>query len=199
MGNLNWKLTIPWSMVAFRTVLEPVVVLAAWQMARPEVWLGAMIGAAFVSDVFDGILARRWGTASAHLRVADTTADTIFYLSILAAIIIRHGSVLRERSRLLIVVLILEVLRIVFDLIKFHKMASYHTYTAKFWGILLAAATIALLCFNRAFWLLTLALLWGVLCDLEGLTMSIVLPEWTHDVKSLRRAFKLRSEIMARR
>lgn len=72
-------------------------------------------------------------------------------------------------------------------------------YASKLWSALLAAATISLLCFNRGFWLVTVALAWGILCDFEGLTMSALLPEWTHDVKSLRRAFVLRREMLARK
>jgi CDP-diacylglycerol--glycerol-3-phosphate 3-phosphatidyltransferase len=59
----------------------------------------------------------------------------------------------------------------------------------------MAAATIALLCFDRAFWMVTLALVAGILCDLEGLAMSALLPRWTHDVKTLRRALALRRQM----
>jgi CDP-diacylglycerol--glycerol-3-phosphate 3-phosphatidyltransferase len=185
-------------MVIFRAVLAPLVIWVASRLHAPELWLGAMIAAACISDIYDGILARRWGTATATLRISDTVADTIFYLGILTAIILRHWPVVHARIDLLIALLCMEAARMIFDLIKFHKMASYHTYTAKIWGLLLAVATIALLCFDRWFWLLTLALAWGILCDIEGLAISAILPEWTHDVKTLRRALELRRQILAR-
>ena len=124
-------------------------------------------------------------------------ADTVFYLGVLAAVIDRHWPVLRDRLWLLAALLALEVLRSLFDFIKFHRMASYHSYAAKTWGVLLAAATFALLCLDRAPWLVTAALLWGILCDLEGLAMSAFLPQWTHDVKTLRRALELRRQSVA--
>lgn len=184
-------------MVVFRLGLGPFLAIVAIWCAHPEAWLGIMIAAGFLSDVYDGILARRWGTDTARLRLADSIADTVFYLSVLAAVLVRHGPVLRERIWLLAAVLALEASRMVFDLVKFRRMASYHSYTAKLWGILLAAAATALLCFNRGFWILTLALAWGILCDLEGLAMSILLPQWARDVKSLRRAFALRRQMQA--
>jgi CDP-diacylglycerol--glycerol-3-phosphate 3-phosphatidyltransferase len=156
-----------------------------------------MIVAGFLSDVYDGILARRWGTETAALRVSDTVADTLFYLSVLAAIVVRHWPVLRERIVILGVLLGLEVLRAVFDWIKFRRMSSYHSYAAKLWGILLATATFALLCFDGGFWLITVAIVWGILCDLEGLAMSAILPEWTYNVKTLRRAIVLRRTMRA--
>ena len=156
-----------------------------------------MIAAGLVSDVYDGILARRWQTDTAALRVADSAADTIFYLGVLAAIVERHWPVLRDRLWLLTALLALETLRILFDWMKFRRMASYHSYAAKAWGLLLAAATIALLCFNRAPWLITVALVWGILCDMEGMAMSALLPQWTHDVRTLRRALELRRQLPA--
>jgi len=125
-------------------------------------------------------------------------ADTAFYAGVLTAILLRHWPVLRERVGILGCLLALEAIRIVFDLIKFGKMASYHTYSAKLWGLLLATATIALLCFNRGFWLVSVAIVWGIVCDLEGLTMSIVLPKWIPDLKHLGRAMKVRRELLVK-
>ncbi|HEV2132648.1 MAG TPA: CDP-alcohol phosphatidyltransferase family protein [Terracidiphilus sp.] len=193
---MNLRSQIPWSMLICRAILGPAIALTA-RLPHPELWLGCMIAAGFLSDVYDGILARRWGTATAALRIADSIADTIFYLGVLTAIIERHLPVLRANLGLLFAVLALEAIRFSFDWAKFRRMASYHSYTAKIWGILLAAATIALLCLDRAYWMVTLALAWGILCDLEGLTVSLVLPQWAHDVKSLPRALQLRREMHA--
>jgi CDP-diacylglycerol--glycerol-3-phosphate 3-phosphatidyltransferase len=185
-------------MVTVRVFLAPALVLTAVRCAHPEPWLGGMILAAFLSDIYDGVFARRWGTDTARLRLADSIADTLFYLAVLTAIIDRHWLALFARAYLLAGVLLLEVLRFIFDMVKFRRMASYHSYAAKLWGIFLATAAIALLCFNCCYWTLTLALLWGILCDLEGLAMSVVLPVWKRDVKSLRSAILLRRQIIAK-
>lgn len=171
--------------------------LAAARLRAPEAWLGAMIAAGFLSDIYDGILARRWGTATAALRIADSAADTVFYVGVLVAVVERHWQVIHARLWLLAVLLGLETTRVVFDWLKFGRMASYHSYASKAWSALLALATIALLCFNRGFWLTTVAIAWGILCDLEGLAMSAVLPRWAHDVKNLRRALRIRQKMLA--
>lgn len=198
MGALGWKRAIPWGMITIRVALGPAAVLAALRLRHPEVWLGVAIALGFLSDVYDGILARRWGTEGARLRVADSAADTIFYLGVLAAVVLRHWPVLRERLGLLLALLMLEGLRLGFDWAKFRRMASYHSYASKFWGILLAATAIALLCFNRAFWLVSVALIWGIGCDLEGLAISVLLPRWAHDVKTVGRALELRKKMQAK-
>jgi CDP-diacylglycerol--glycerol-3-phosphate 3-phosphatidyltransferase len=179
-------------MVLSRVVLGPLIVAVSNRLQQPQIWLGIIIAVAFLSDVFDGILARHWGTATAGLRIGDSIADTVFYLGILAVILLHHWPVLQQRVGLLAALLVLEIFRLVFDWIKFRRFASYHTYAAKLWGISLAAASITILCFNHGGWLLTSALLLGILCDLEGLAISLVQRKWTHDVKSLRTALALR-------
>jgi CDP-diacylglycerol--glycerol-3-phosphate 3-phosphatidyltransferase len=188
---------IPWALVALRASLGPAIALSAWAYIRSEPWLGAMILAGFLSDIFDGVLARRWGTETAKLRVADTTVDTIFYLGVLAAIVIRHRPELQARLWLVIAVICMEAVRYGFDCWKYGRGASYHAYSAKVWGILLAAAAMAALCFNSAYWLITLALVWGIGNELEGFIMSLMLPEWSYNVKSLARAVALRKQQLA--
>ena len=184
-------------MVVSRALLGVAISIAAARLRAPEAWLGAMIVAGFLSDIYDGVLARRWGTATAALRNADSAADTVFYVGVLVAVVERHWPVIHARLWLLAVLLGLEATRIIFDWVKFGRMASYHSYASKAWSALLALATIALLCFNRGFWLSTVAIAWGILCDLEGLAMSAMLPKWTHDVKNLRRALRIRRKMLA--
>jgi CDP-diacylglycerol---glycerol-3-phosphate 3-phosphatidyltransferase len=196
---LSWRKSIPWMLVGLRACLGPVCAWTAWAVAKAEPWLGAMIFAGFVSDVYDGILARRWGTETARLRVADTAVDTVFYLGVLTAVILRHGGELRARLWLVVAVLAMEAIRLGFDFLKYGRSASYHAYSAKIWGVLLAAAALAVLCFDRAYWLMTLALVWGLANEVEGFIMSLMLPEWTYNVKSLFRAAELRRVQLASR
>ena len=196
---MRWRKAIPWSLVVFRLLLGPAIVLTAlWGPAR-ELWLAVMIIAGAFSDVFDGVLARRWGTATPGLRISDSVVDIVFYLAILTAGIDSHWPVIRVRLWLVALVLALEVLRISFDFVKFHRMTSYHSYASKFWGFLLIVAAVAMLSTNRGSWLLTAALAWGVLCELEAAAFSIILPEWTHDVKTVARALAIRREMLERR
>lgn len=192
----QWKKFIPRSMVLSRAALAILIPLAAWRVAAPHVLLGCMIAAGFLSDVYDGILARRWGTDTDGLRLADSVADVFFYAGVLAAVLMRHALVLRERLPLLLAVLVLDIGRMLFELARFRRIASYHTYSAKAWGILLAAAAIALLCFDGAYRIVTFALVWGLICDAEGLIMSMLLPRWVRDVKSLIHALRLRHKLL---
>jgi hypothetical protein len=77
--------------------------------------------------------------------------------------------------------------------LKFGKPASYHSYLAKTWGLVMAIAVVGVFVLHRESALVPLALMLGVLCDLEGLLMSLVMPEWRKDIKTLRAAWELRN------
>lgn len=98
---------------------------------------------------------------------------------------------------MLAAVLALECIRYIFDLRKFGKSASYHSYLAKAWGLTMAIALIAVCALDAGKVLLGFALVLGILCDLEGLVMSGLLPRWQHDVKTIPRALALRRSMLA--
>ena len=90
----------------------------------------------------------------------------------------------------------LEGARYIFDLKKFGRAASYHSYMAKAWGLILAAAMVGVFAFGGFRVMVPIAAAWGILVNLEGLTMSIMLPRWKNDVKTLPRAFALRKNML---
>jgi phosphatidylglycerophosphate synthase len=196
---LTWRSAIPWSLVAFRLFLGPAIVLASSRTATPEPWLGLLFLSGPLSDIFDGVLARRFGTATPALRISDTVVDIIFYLFVLIAVIVINGPAIRHRIWLIGAVILIEAARLLLDLIKFGRIASYHAYSAKLFGLLLMLAVGWLLSFPRDSWLLTAALICGILSELEGLAFSFLLPEWIHDVKTLPGALDLRRKLLESR
>ncbi len=124
---------IPWMMAAGRAALGPVMIAGAacgWN----GVALAGMVVAALLSDIFDGVLARRWQCDTAGVRLFDSMADTVFYLCTGIALWIAHAPVLRAAKLPLIALLGVEVFKFAFDFAKFGKPSSYHSYLAKCWG-----------------------------------------------------------------
>ena len=189
---------IPWSMTVGRVLFAPIVVWLALT-GRSGWWIAFCIVAEVVLDIFDGIVARRLGLATPLLRRMDSVMDTIFYLAILYLGWKLHYDALWERRWLLGALLAMEALRYSFDYLKFHREAAYHMYSSKAWGLVLGAAVVALLGFNLSGWLLSAALLVGIVCDAEGLLISFLLYESVEDVKHFGRALQLRREQQQRR
>lgn len=190
--QISWSKTrIPWMMAAARVALGPLVAAGArcnWSGTA----LAAMVAAALISDIYDGILARRWRCDTAAIRLFDSMADTFFYLCTGVALWTARPEVFRSNAKLVAALLAAELLRFAFDFGKFGKPGSYHSWMAKSWGLVLATAVMLTLATRFGHSLLAAALLMGIACNLENLAMSLILREWTRDVLTLRMAWQLR-------
>jgi len=184
-------------MAAGRALLGPVIVISALHHWHGS-WLALMVVAALVSDIYDGILARRWHCDTPGVRRFDSMADTIFYLGVAAAMWLTKPDVIHADAWWLGALFAVELARHIFDRWKFGKSASYHTYLAKAWGLAMGIGVIAVLGFGVWRPLLTFSLGLGILCDIEGFAMSVVLPQWQHDIKTLPRALALRRQMLSR-
>jgi phosphatidylglycerophosphate synthase len=187
---------IPWGLIVLRAVACPLIVLGAWR-GWAGGWLGTIVVVALLSDIYDGVLARRWGGETPALRLWDSVADTIFYLGVVVALWLREPEVLWGNWKLFGVLFALEGVRYVFDFWKFGKVASYHSYMAKAWGLLIAVSVVGVFSFDGLRWLIVVALVWGIVVNVEGLAMSLMLPRWKNDVKTLGRAWEMRKSMMA--
>ncbi|MBD2541911.1 hypothetical protein [Coleofasciculus sp. FACHB-SPT36] len=85
----------------------------------------------------------------------------------------------------------MQLIWLVVNLAKYGKPASYHTYSAKAWGITLFITTIALFVFNYAGVTLLMMIAVGCIHTLEEIAMTLILPDWTHDVLSIVHARKI--------
>jgi len=195
------KRRIPWLMAGTRAALGPVVMmaeLAGWT----GVTLAWMVLTGLLSDIFDGVLARRWKCDTAAVRLFDSMADIVFYLGCAVALAMSQPQLSRSFAVPVAIVLGLEALKLVFDFVKFGKPTSYHTYLAKTWGLVLAITVVmsfamhAMIALHIAWWI---ALALGVVYCLEGLTISLIMPEWRHDLKTLPRALNVRRQILLER
>ena len=195
----GWKMRIPAVLVSFRAALGPVVVLLS---VAHQPYAGAIIAAlivlALLSDIYDGLLARLWEIDTENLRRWDTRADTFFYFCVLIAVLLRNPTAILARWPIIAALLAAQAAQHLFSLYKYGRHASYHSVISKIWGLLMAAAMICLLGFDLDGWFTSFALGWGILCNLQGLAMSLLLPTWHRDVPSLCHAFRLRSNEIER-
>jgi CDP-diacylglycerol--glycerol-3-phosphate 3-phosphatidyltransferase len=184
---------IPSCLVAGRILLGPTLFLMATRGIAGR-WLILGLTAAFLSDVFDGVLARRIGVATERLRVADSRADCWFYVWMAAAVWQTAPEIIRAFHLPLLLVISLQLFSYACDLVKYRRIASFHAYTAKVWGLTLFMATVALLGLHTGGSFLWLAILLGIISNIEGFAIKTVLPEWQHDVPSVFHALRSRRE-----
>ncbi len=184
--------SVPLLLTALRAALGPVVVVLS--MAAPSrLAFGVCLVGAFLSDVFDGIIARRLGIATPALRRLDSIADTVFYVGATYAVWQLFRSAITARWLPLSVLVGLEGVRYMFDLVKFRREASYHMWSSKLWGIALFAGFFSLLAMGQDGVMADAAVYVGIVADIEGLAISVVMRTWQSDIPSLVHAFRLRN------
>jgi phosphatidylglycerophosphate synthase len=182
---------IPSLLVGVRLAIAPLLLFDALDHHTGLAFVVGYI-LAILSDIFDGIIARRLGVSTAQLRQADSWADIFLFLCLaMSTWLVFPEVILRFRLPLLIAVAA-QLSLFSLSLIKFKKFPSFHTYTAKLWGLTLLVAAIALFGFGNAqpLWL-AIAFCW--INSLEEIAMTLVLPEWQCDVLSLFHALNLRA------
>lgn len=187
---------IPIALVIIRFLIGPFLLLDAVG-GKTGAWFIVGFVAAFLSDIFDGVIARRLGVSTPQLRQADSWADVCFYICVFASAWLVHSDVVIAFSTPLLMVLFAQIAWWIVNLVKYGKPASYHTYSAKVWGITLFIATIALFSFDYAGIALWLAIIVGIIHSVEEIVMTLVLPTWTHDVLSIFHALRLRREFQS--
>ncbi len=182
---------IPSLLVALRLTIAPLLLLDA---SDRSVGSGFILGyiIAVLSDIFDGIIARRLGVSTERLRQADSWADICLYLCIAASVCLVHPQVISDFQLPLIVAIIAQLALFATSLIKFGKFPSFHTYTAKIWGLTLLTATVGLFGFNYAnIWWLAIGMC--IVNSIEEIVMTLILPAWHCDVLSIFAAIELRN------
>jgi CDP-diacylglycerol--glycerol-3-phosphate 3-phosphatidyltransferase len=155
-----------------------------------RVLFGSCLVLAFVSDVFDGIIARRLGVATPALRLLDSVVDTVFYACAVLTALKLYPAALEAHATAIVALIALELTRYAFDFLKFRRAASYHMWSSKLWGLLLFAAFFSLLVFGRGGVALSAAIYAGIVADIEGLGISWILSESRTDVASIFHAMR---------
>jgi CDP-diacylglycerol--glycerol-3-phosphate 3-phosphatidyltransferase len=177
---------IPWSLVVFRLAAGPVLVVmaAAWgrDAAVPSVWLLAL---GLVSDILDGIVARRLGVATARLRKFDSRADVVVWIGATVALHLTHPDLWPKTWPLILTLAAMEAANHAFSFLRFGKEASPHHYLSKAFGLALLGLFATLYLRGDAGLLLPAVFGLGVLSQVEAFAITARLTSWRCDVPSV--------------
>src|SRR5271170_1491772 len=185
-----FKLT-PMLLTGLRALLAPVVVLFSVYAPKPQAFAICLL-VGFLSDIFDGIIARRLKVATPAIRRLDSAADTVFYAACAFAAWHLYPAAIADRLMPLGILVALEAFRYILDFARFHRESSYHMWSSKLWGIGLFIGFFSLLVFGSQGVAVSLAIYLGIVADLEGAAISFILPRWRSDVPSFVHALRIR-------
>ena len=183
--------SIPLALTIFRICSAPVLILlAALGEGR---WFLILAVLATSSDMLDGALARRIGASSETGRVLDSWADLLIALSAFVGATILWPDTMRREAGYLAVVLTAVVIPNAWGLIRFKRLLGYHTISAKVSGVFLGISTLLLFTGLTPVPFRVAAFVeLAVAC--EYVTISLLVPDWTGEMKSVWHAWRHRRE-----
>jgi len=183
---------IPPALVALRLALGPAIlfgIIAAW----PGVVMVAMLAAGLLSDIFDGVIARRIGTATPRLRQADSVADIIFWLFVASASAIAAPGFIPGHAWWLGALALGEAVCQTLSFIRFQRPVATHCYLAKIWALMLFAGFACLLDGRRPGVFINFVLAYGLAIYAEIFSILIIARRHPVDVKSLVHVWRNRA------
>ncbi|MBC7616088.1 MAG: CDP-alcohol phosphatidyltransferase family protein [Pedobacter sp.] len=184
---------IPIILIYSRLLLGLIVIgLSLLHVKHYPIMAFGILTLGLLTDVFDGIIARKLNISSQKLRRLDSTIDQIFFISIAIAAYFQCPEFFSANSAKLIILLSFEAITYVICFMKFKKEIATHSIGAKVWTLFLFATLVQLifqcqsvLLFNLCFWI-------GLLTRLEIAAIIFTLKTWTNDVPTFYHAIQLR-------
>lgn len=143
-----------------------------------------------LSDIFDGILARRFNVSTPALRRYDSITDVIYYLFILGALGRLCGPVVVQNWWAIVILLLSETAVILTCFLKFGTYPATHSWLAKTYGLCLLGGLIALLSFNAGGWAIIGLSLVALVTNAEIVVMHLIAQQPPVDVRSIFRLAK---------
>ena len=181
----------PWNvsnlLSGFRLIGSPLLLVLAYGQLRTAflAWLVLLM----FSDWLDGKLAVAWKLRTELGARLDSVADAAMYGALgIGAWLLMPEFVWREAGWMLAAIGSFGLTATV-GLIKFGRTPSYHTLGAKISWFLTAVGTLVAM-FDGPAWPFRVAMVAVTLTNLEATAISLVLPRWQADVRSLYHAWR---------
>lgn len=183
-------LNIPNLLSLFRIVAAPFLLLTAW-FDKPTLFF-ILFGLMLFSDALDGIIARMLNQTSELGARLDSYGDIVTYLTTPLAAWWLWPELVKSEMNYIIAAIIIYVLPAAFSLIKFGKLASYHTRITKLSAVLMSAGVVLLLGFEHNL-LFHIAIYVLVIEMVENIAITLLLSEQRTDIHSLWHAWNERN------
>lgn len=190
------KNKIPQALILFRLFLGPILIFLTNKFGTSiRFELVFLIFLGLLSDVFDGIIARKLKVSSEKLRRMDSQTDLIFWLCVGYCAWLLNPEIILEFQFQIILIFVMEALTYVFSIAKFGKETCTHAILSKFWGITLLICFVSIIGFGYGGISVILVILFGIIGHLDVYLIIYFLPKWTHDVPSCYHAYLIKKNI----
>jgi cardiolipin synthase len=197
---IQQRMNIPIALITFRFLLAPVILglaLIGGEQCKPIILVLMYLG--LISDILDGIIARKQNLSSAKMRRLDSQTDMVFWVSIGISTWILYPELISEHSGVIWAILIMELACYGISLLRFKKETCTHAFLSKLWGLSLLVAFTSLIGFNHAGVPFAIAVILGLISHIDRILITLILPKWAHDIPSAYHAYLMRKGIAFKR
>jgi CDP-diacylglycerol--glycerol-3-phosphate 3-phosphatidyltransferase len=184
---------LPFGLILFRLFLSPCMIYLAWKYGTESGnLLAILLIAGILSDVFDGVIARKLNLSTDKLRKWDSNVDLIFLLGILVCAFLLYPMAIEFELDKIVPLIMMEFLMYIICFIRFKKSPANHAYSSKFFAMIICVALCYL--FVNGTWGIWLSVLFfvGTISYLDNFLILLLLPTYRVDTKSFLLAWKIR-------
>lgn len=147
----------------------------------------------FFTDAIDGFLARRLKVTSEFGSKLDSIADDLTFVAAIVGVMVLKPHFLQQHLIIVIGLAVLLIIEIVFALLKYGRMTSFHTWSAKGAAILQDVFLLLLFFLPQPPYILFYIACFVTAIDLiEEIILIYLLPKWQADVKGVYWVMKRR-------
>lgn len=187
------KKKIPFALILMRLFLGIVLLVLYWlKIDYFKYYAISFLVIGLLSDIFDGIIARKLAVSTPMLRRWDSSVDLIFFCCISFATYLSCPWFFKEHALLIGILIGSEALTYLVSFIKFKKEIATHSIGAKIWTLCLFGLLIELLLHGQSTVLFQLTIWLGIATRLEIVAIILVLKDWTNDIPTIYHALQLR-------
>lgn len=189
----KYYIHIPILLIYSRLVFSLIILLLSFiqpEHFRPIINTLLIIG--LISDIFDGIIARKLNVSTVKLRRMDSFIDQVFWLSALAGAYVICGTFFEENVFLLAALLGAEALTYLISYLKFRKEVATHAILSKVWTLTILATLVQIISTCDSSWLFMTCFYIGVITRMEIVAILLIIRKWENDVPSLYHAILIR-------
>ena len=183
------RLNAPNVLSAFRVLCVPLLLALAWNGAMGIFLI--LFALALLSDVLDGLLARRLEQESEFGAQLDQWADFALWVSFPVGAWWLWPEVVHREAPYVILAIVCLLLPTAIAYAKYRTVPGYHTWSAKLSAVLMGVAVPLLLIFDLA-WPFRVSALFLLVSAVDELGITALLAECRHDVPSVLHASRLR-------
>jgi CDP-diacylglycerol--glycerol-3-phosphate 3-phosphatidyltransferase len=168
----------------YRLVAAPLLVLLIF--AGEVVLFSWLLAVSFFTDAIDGFLARKFKVTSVFGSKLDSVSDDLTMLAGMIGLVVLKMEFLRSNLTIVMVILSLLIIQNLAALIRYHKISSFHTYSAKFAAVLQGSFLILMFFLKEPVYpLFYVASIVTALDFIEEIILVCMLPKWKQDVKGI--------------